>query len=221
LVSYDATGVRQATLAGGTKLEANGISVATETPAYTGTIKSIDYRKRTAEFSSPLPKEAATAVIETGSAGRPTSYVLTQADGTKVKFLQGMDFAMSRVNQITTDGLQQPGAVSQAANWRIDPKATVEQPVLRTTLTVIPGMTVTDDRCETYWKWAPEANQTNMVLAGATAPQKVLKEGEALWVWEIGPGDPYRLPVQVNVVRQADGQYKTTANAPVKVRTGN
>ena len=219
LVSYDAQGLRQATLAGGTKITAKGISLTTETQAYTGIIKSIDYRQRTAEFSTPLPPEAANAVIETGSEGRPTSYALTQVDGTRVKFLQGMDFAMSRVDQIATDGLQQPGAVSQAPSWRIDLKAPVDQPVLRTALNVIPGMTVTDDRCETYWKWAPEATKTNLVLAGATAPQSVLKEGDALWVWELGPGDPYRLPVQVNVVRQADGQYKTTANAPVIVQT--
>ena len=43
---------------------------------------------------------------------------------------------------------------------------------------------------------------------------------DAVWVWEIGPGDAYRLPVQANVVRQDNGQYKTTANAPVTVRTG-
>ena len=221
LVSYDAAGVRQAALAGGTKLAATGISITTETPAYTGTIRSIDYRKRTAEFSNPLPPEAANAVLEIGPDHRPTSYALTQANGTKVQFLQGMDFAMSRVAEITTDGLQQPDALSQAASWRLDPHTPVEQPVLRTPLNVIPGMTVTDDRGQAYWKWAPEATKTNLVLAGATAPQSVLKEGDAVWVWEIGPGDPYRLPVQVNVVRQADGQYKTTANAPVKVRTGN
>ena len=221
LVSYDAAGIRQAVLAGGTKIEVQGISVTTETPAYTGTIRSIDYRKRTAEFSNPLPPAATNSVIETGPAGRPTSYALTQVEGTQVKFLQGMDFAMSRVDQIATDGLQQPGAVSQAPSWRVDPKAPVEQPVLRSPINVIPGMTVTDDRCETFWKWAPEANKTNLVLAGTAAPQKVLKEGDGLWVWEIGPGDPYRLPVQVNVIRQADGRYTTTANAPVKVQTGN
>jgi len=198
LVSYDAKGVRQAVLAGGTKLEVKGISVTTETPAYTGTIKSIDYRKRTAEFSNPLPSEAANAIIETGTAGRPTSYVLTQADGTKVKFLHGMDFAMSHVDQITPAG----------------------RPVLRSPVTVIPGMTVTDDRCETFWKFAPEATKTNLVLDGAAAPQSVLKAGDAVWVWEIGPGDPYRLPVQINVVRQENGQFKTTANAPVKVQIG-
>ena len=219
LVSYDGQGVRQATLAGGTKLDAEGINIATVTPAYTGTIKSIDYRTRTAEFSNPLPPAAANAVIETGSEGRPTSYALTQVNGTKVTFLQGMDFAMSRVDQITHDTLQQPGVVSQAVNWRLDPKPPVDQPVLRTALNVIPGMTVTDDRCETSWKWAPEATKTNLVLAGAAAPQAVLKAGDAVWVWEIGPGDAYRLPVQVNVVRQDNGQYKTTANAPVTVRT--
>ena len=219
LVSYDAQGVRQAVLAGGTKLEANGISVTTEIPAYTGILRSIDYRKRTAEFSNPLPPEAANAVLEIGTDARPTSYAVAQAEGTKVKFLQGMDFAMSRIEQITTDGLQQPSAVSQAPSWRVDPKAPSAQPVLRSPVNVIPGMTVTDDRQETYWKWATEATQTNLVLAGAAAPQKVFKPGDALWVWEIGPSDPYRLPVQVNVVRQADGQYKTTANAPVKVQT--
>ena len=198
-VSYDAKGVRQAALAGGTKIEVTGINVATEKSAYTGTIRSIDYHTRTAVFSGALPKEATNAVIETGSEMRPTSYALTRVDGTNVNFLQGMDFAMSRVDEITPQG------------W----------PLLRTSIPLTAGLTVTDERCSTFWKFAPGATRTNLVLTGKIAPRTVFKEGDALWVWEIGPGDPYRLPVQVNVVRQENHKYKTIANAPVTVRTSN
>ena len=57
------------------------------------------------------------------------------------------------------------------------------------------------------------------MLADGPAPKEVRREDDALGVWEIGPGDPYRLPVQINVVRQADGRYQTAANAPARVQT--
>ena len=198
VVSYDAKGVRQAALVGGTRLEAKGITVTTERAAYTGSIKTMDYRKRAAELSGALPKEAADAVIETGPEERPTSYALTQVDGAKVKFLQGMDFAMSPVEALTAEG----------------------KPILRSGIRVIPGMTVTDDRAENFWRFSANATLAELALDGASSSKGRLKVGEALRVWEIGPGDPYRLPVQVNVVRQADGQYKTMGNAPAKVQAG-
>ena len=85
---------------------------------------------------------------------------------------------------------------------------------------MIPGMTVTDDRAENFWRFSANATLAELALDGASSSKGRLKVGEALRVWEIGPGDPYRLPVQVNVVRQADGQYKTMGNAPAKVQAG-
>jgi hypothetical protein len=198
LVSFDAKGVQQAVLAGGTRLEAKGMTLTTEKAAYEGTIKSIDYFKRTATLSQPLPPEAAGAEIEVGKPPYPTSCTLAKAGGTDVTFLKGMDFAMSRVVEFSTNGL----------------------PVLQSAITVIPGMTVTDDGYKTFWRFAPDAGAGNLALVGAPAPKDVLKPGDTVRVWEVGPGDAYRLPVQIKVVRQADGKYQATGNAAATVKSG-
>ena len=195
LASFDEKGVRQAALVGGTRLEVKGMTLTTKRAAYEGTIQSIEYFKRTATLSQPLPPEAAGAVIEVGKPPYPTSYALTKAGGADVTFLKGMDFAMSRVVEFSTNGL----------------------PVLQSQIAVIPGMTVTDDGYKTFWRFAADANAGRFALVGGPATKDALKLGDAVRVWEIGPGDSYRLPVQVKVVRQADGKYQATGNAPVTV----
>ncbi len=197
--SFNGQGVRHAALAGGTRVDVSGLVITTEHPAYEGIIESIDYDTRTGELTQPLPAEASNAVIEVGCPAYPTSFTLSKAAGKKVAFLKGMDFAMSRVVEFTTNG----------------------QPVLQSAITVIPGMTVTDDGCKTFWRFASDAGAGNLALVGGPAPGDSLKPGDALRVWEIGPGDPYRLPVQVNVMRQENGRYRTAANAPVNVKTGD
>jgi hypothetical protein len=102
-----------------------------------------------------------------------------------------MDFAMSRVVEYGTNGL----------------------PVVQSAIPVIPGMTVTDDDFKTFWRFAPEASASALSLTGGPAPKDVLKPGDAVRVWEIGPGDSYRLPVQIKVERQADGTLRATGNA--------
>jgi hypothetical protein len=189
--SFDERGVREAALAGGTRLEAKGLTLTTEKAAYEGTIKAIDYLKRTATLSQPLPPEASNAVIQVGSPAYPTSFTLSRAAGSEVTFLKGMDFAMSRVVEYGTNGL----------------------PVVQSAIPVIPGMTVTDDDFKTFWRFAPEASASALSLTGGPAPKDVLKPGDAVRVWEIGPGDSYRLPVQIKVERQADGTLRATGNA--------
>jgi hypothetical protein len=195
-VSFDERGVRRAALAGGTMLTARDLALTTERPAYEGVVKSINYRTRAAELSGPLPAEASGGVIEIGCPGYPTSYTLSKAGGTNVAFLKGMDFAMSRVVEFSHEGL----------------------PVLQSEITVIPGMTVTDDAHKTFWRFALDAKASRLALAGDFVPKDVLRLGDAVRVWEIGPGDHYRLPAQVKVVRQADGKYETTGNAALTVR---
>ena len=197
-LSYDDKGLRQGALASGVKLAAKGLSIASDKPAYEGTIKSIDYYKRTAEFSAPLPKNVDGAVIETGCPSNVTSYTLTGAEGTKVSFLRGMDLYMSRVAEFTADGL----------------------PILQTGIPMPPGITATDDDLKHWWKIpAKGASASGVVLEGGPAPKESLKPGDALRLWEIGPGDPFRLPAQVNVTRGPDGKYVTKASVEAKVQT--
>jgi hypothetical protein len=198
MVSFDEKGLRQAALAAGTKLDVKDLTITTDRPAYEGTVKSIDYDARTAELSAPLPKEAANAVIEVGSTGRPTTYTLTSAEGTRVAFDKGMDLYMSHVVEFNAEGL----------------------PVLQMAGTLTGGLTATDDNCKTWWKLAadPGTPSEGVRLEQGPAAQGALTTGDALRVWEIGPGDAYRLPVVINIVRQAGGEFRTVANAPVTVR---
>jgi hypothetical protein len=189
--SLDAQGLRQAALAGGTRLGIGDQLLETGKAAYTGVIKSIDYGKRTAVLSEPLPPAASNAVIETGCPAYPTSYTLSGADGKNVAFLKGMDLAMTRVVEFATNGV----------------------PVLQSAITVIPGLTVTDDSGKFIWNFSPAANGGRPELVGTPAAAEVLKPGDGVHVWEIGPGDAYRLPVQVNAIRQAAGGYRVEANA--------
>jgi hypothetical protein len=197
-VSRDAKGVRQASLAGGTRLQAAGIDVAAEQPAYTGVVQSVDYGTRTAVLSGAMPKEAAGAEIEIGPERRPTSYTLTGAEGNGARFLKGMDFALAFVTEVSAEGL----------------------PVVENDIPVVPGMTVTDADARNFWRFGADAKRDRLALEGAPAPREALKPGATLRVWEFGPGDAYRLPVQVNVTRSADGKFTTAANAPARVRMG-
>jgi hypothetical protein len=112
-----------------------------------------------------------------------------------VAFLKGMDYAMSRVVEFTTNGL----------------------PVLQGAVSVVPGMAVTDDSAKTFWRFGPTASGENLVLVDGPEPRDALRPGDALRAWEIGPGDPYRLPVQVNVMRRDDGSLSVTRNAKATV----
>jgi hypothetical protein len=194
--SLDAKGLRQAALAGGTRLWVGGKLLDTVRAAYTGVVQSIDYEKRTAVLSEPLPPEASNAVIEIGCPAYPTSYTLSGADGRKVAFLKGMDLGLTRVVEFATNGV----------------------PVLQGAVSVIPGLTVTDDSGKFTWHFSPTANGDNPELVGTPAASEVLKPGDGVHVWEIGPGDAYRLPVQVNAIRQADGEHRLEGNATRTLR---
>jgi hypothetical protein len=199
MASFDEAGVSQAALAAGTRLKAGKLSLTADRAAYEGVIKSIDYGRRTAELSEPLPQAASNAVIEVGCPRYQTSFTLAGADGSGVRFLKGMDYAMSRVLDFTPEGA----------------------PLLQGAIAVIPGMPVTDDSGKILWRFAPDATADNPVLTGGPVPRETLKPGDALRVWEIGAGDIYRLPVQVKVARQDDGSFRREANVNVKVEGGN
>lgn len=221
-VSWDEKGLRQAVLVGGTKLEAEGISIQAEQAAYEGTVKSIDYHARRAVLSADLPASAAGAVIEIGPAARRTSYTVEIAHDTTVTFRKGMDLAMSRIREFLDDG----------------------SPVLQSQIERLEGLAATDDELKYRWRVGPpiaprgkatgpsaasggKAHPSELKpwelainLTNGPQPQEVLKVGDALWLWEFGLGDPYRLPAQINVRRTPEGRYEVTGNVKATVKVG-
>jgi len=221
-LSFDARGLRQAVLVGGTRLDAEGVSITAERAAYSGTVKSVDYYAKRADLGVALPKAAAGAVIEIGPAARPTSYTIEKVDGTSVVFLKGMDLAMSRAKAFMDDGT----------------------PVLQSFIERAEGVTATDEGFRHWWRvGAPvqargvptgtlaaaggSAHPTEMQpwelalnLVGQPAPKDALRPGDAVRLWEFGPGDAWRLPAWVHVVRRKDGRYRAAANVRAKIRIG-
>lgn len=220
-LSWDDEGLRRAVLVGGTRLETEAISITADRPAYEGEVVSIDYHARKAELSQPLPRGAAGAVMEIGPVGRRTSYTIDSVKGTQVNFRKGMDLAMSRVREFLEDGA----------------------PVLQSQVERLEGLVATDAEFKHRWQVGPpvtprgEATGLSAAAGGGSHPSElqpwelainltngpkpkdVLTVGDALWLWEFGPGDPYRLSTQVNVLRAAGGKYSVAGNVKAEVRT--
>jgi len=220
-LSYDARGLRRVVLVG--KALAHGdVAIEAEHGGYTGTVKSVDYYAKRAVLSAPLPATAAGAVIEIGPPTRRTSYTIEKVEGRTVVFRKGMDLAMSRVKAFLDDGT----------------------PVLQSLIERAEGVTATDERFLHWWRvGAPveargrstgalaaaggSAHPTEMQpwelairLVGRSAPKDVLKGGDAVRLWEFGPGDAWRLPAWIQVTRTEDGRYQANGNVRAKIRIG-
>jgi len=216
-LSWDSEGLRQAVIVGGTRLETEVIRITADRPAYEGKAISIDYHARRAELSQPLPREAAGAVIEIGPAGRRASYTIESVKGTQVTFKKGMDLAMSRVREFLADGA----------------------PVLQSQIERLEGLVATDAEFKHRWQVgppvAPRGKATGLSaaaggkshpselqpwelainLTNGPKPKDVLKVGDAIWLWEFGPGDSYRLPAQVNITRVGKGTHRVDERSNV------
>ena len=220
--SFDGRGLRLAVMVGGRVLRADGISISTDAAKYSGTVEAVDYYAKTAVLSRALPRSAVGAVLEIGPAQRRTSYTIEKIEGSKVTFKRGMDFAMSRVREFLPNGV----------------------PVLQASIERLEGMTATDDAFQHRWHVGPrlqlqgEASGT-MAAAGGSAhpaemqpwelaivlrdgpkPAEVLKIGDAVRIWEFGPGDAWRLPTQVSVVRTDKGVHNVNGNITAKIQVG-
>jgi hypothetical protein len=196
-ISRDAQGVRQATLVGGTKLEANGVLLTPARAAYEGEVKAVDYWNKTAELSTPLPSDSAGAVLEIGPPQRRTSYTVTSVKGDETTFLKGMDLAGSRIESFSPDGM--PQTATEIAQL---------------------GQTVSGDDGVPLWRVGAGSKGNTLQLSGGSAPQSKLKVGDMVRLWEFGPGDKYRLPAWASLTRATDGGYQRAGNVNAPARIG-
>jgi hypothetical protein len=196
-ISRDAQGVRQASLVGGTKLQADGVLLTPERAAYEGEVKAVDYWNKTATLSTPLPKDSAGAVLEIGPPQRRTSYTVASANGDQATFLKGMDLCGSRIESFSVDGMPQTATgIAQL------------------------GQAVSGDDGVPLWRVGAGSQGSTLQLSGGPAPQSKLKAGEMLRIWEFGPGDQYRLPAWASLTRAADGGYQRAGNVNATARIG-
>jgi hypothetical protein len=194
-ISRDATGVRQASIVGGTRLEASGVLLLPGKAAYEGTVKSVDYYDRTATIEGTLPERGAGSVLEIGPPQRRTSYTVTSTAGDKIVFRKGMDLGASRIQSIAPDGVSQT----------VSPIATE-------------GLAVSGDDAVPRWRLGPGSKESTLRLTGSTKTKPAFKVGDMARVWEFGPGDTYRLPAWMSVTRGAQGKLVRDGNISGKVQ---
>ena len=116
--STDSQGLRQATLAGGTLLEAAGITIKVARREYTGKVIAADYHKKTLTIDTAWPSSAAGRLFEIGRPGHWTSYASTRLTpgrkSTVVTVDAGADFFRSQILKIETDPEKIQEACEQA-----------------------------------------------------------------------------------------------------------
>lgn len=196
-ISRDAKGVRQATLASGTKLQAEGVLLAPQRASYSGEVKSVDYAAKTATLSVPLPENSAGAVLEIGPARYRTSYTVAASSGDQTTFLRGMDEAGSRIV-----AMDESGGIRTVSN--------IAQV----------GRSVSGDDGVPLWRMGKRGEGRFFKLEGGPDPKTKLKVGDMLRLWEFGPGDKYTLPAWSSVIRGAGGEYSRDGNVAAEVKIG-
>ena len=218
-LSYDREGLRQATLVGGARLEARDISIRPARAAYEGAIASGVASEKTLVLSGELPKEAKDAVIEIGPATRPTSYAIKSIKGKRVVMHKDFALSMTRIKGFLKED---------------------NMPFTNCKVYAPPGVPVSNEKGDAWWRLGPPYELTRdekpwpagglahpaevppkgkavRLIDGPADPREHMREGERIWVLEIGIGDAYRLASYVNVTRRAGGGYEVKSNVAAAI----
>jgi hypothetical protein len=217
-LSYDDKGLRQATLGGGTQITTDTLTLTSPRAAWEGTIKSFNMLERTIELDVDMPLEIAGSVVEIANR---TSYAITGVDGKTITTMKDFSAGMSRIKGFLPDG----------------------NPYTNAALALVPGVAVTTGDLSKFWTvgklydllpsdkaWFRGGNAhpaeippigKGVPLVGKLKPSEHMKKGGRLWLLEFAPGSAIRLPVRVNLMRQADGSYKAAANVAAKIKVGD
>ena len=201
-VSRDAQGLRQATLTGGTLLEAPGIRIAAAKREYTGRVTKVDYLKKTLLLDSPWPAASVGRPFEIGEGARRTtitsSAITPEGAGCRIAVTRSADFYRSPITNVLPDEMRVDGALGMPAG-RGD--AT--------------GMTLSNDSLSKIWKVASAKGNSFTVDGPVTAPD--FAPSERVRLWSYGVGDPVRLPTFASVRRLDVGGWEVQGDTDLEV----
>ncbi len=206
--SEDTRGPRQATLVGGTRLEAPGLRLSLPMRERTARVVRADYLGRTIWIDKRWPATAA-QVLEIGLPGRMTSVTALKVEsdggGSRMTLENGADFYRAQVESVDTE----KGIVTCA---------------LGITMTQRPGIdrlwvASNDDRTQ-FWR-ADYLDNRRFQLSGAPITRDSFGKANALRLWEYGAGDTVRQSVFASLRRvdaaDAPAQWELTADSDVEV----
>jgi len=200
LISKDASGLRQATLSGGTHLESAEIKILPAAREYTASVMKVDYHHNQITLDQPLPASTVGQVFQIGTPEKWTSFTVEKIEGPVVTMTQSADFFRSAVHSISDDGTKVATALTHPLSFGgMLPSA---------------GWTVTNDELTKTWRPAL-VNGNQFVFGEAVTKEDFGKTGE-LRVWEYGVGDTIKLSTWISVQRTEAG-YEVTGNVDAEV----
>lgn len=219
-ISRDAQGLRQATVTGGSRLEAPGISIQIATPRYEGTVKAIDYLARQVTVAGAIPVRLAGRHFEVGGAYHRTSYeteAIRAGDGeTTIVMRKGLEIMRTRVRGANPDTGVVTGAIAMFRRRGRDAE-----------------LVASNDQLTRFWRVAYTGGDrhaghafalTPLDPATATGPVFTPADfpaGAGLRVWEFGAGDKVGIQTGVSLQRRsatADAVvYRVHASSPCEI----
>jgi hypothetical protein len=203
--STDDQGFRQATLVGGTILDAPGIKLKTARRERIGTVSKVDYSIRTVWLDQQWPARDVPGVFEIGLPGHKTSYtalnVAPDNDGTRITVENGADYFRAPIVDINP----QDSTVKCALGLTMNPRPGTDK-----------NWVASDDDMTTFWRADVVGDKTFRLQPGPINQEMFGKAG-VLRLWEYGVGDMVRQSTFVSI-RRLDGDiYELSADVDVEV----
>jgi len=208
--SEDAQGLRQATLVGGTLLDAPGVRIEPAERERRADVVEVDYFGKTIRIDARWPASRRPCILEIGALPEndphayTTSYTAVETEpsgaGTKITLLRGADLFRSRITGVDPAA----GKVTCALG-------------LPTPVTgVRHGLVASNEALTKFWR-AASVEETTFELDGPPVePQDFGAEG-ALRLWEYGVGDQVRASTSVSLRRVEPNNYEIETDVAVRV----
>jgi hypothetical protein len=212
----DARGLADLALVGGTSLSAAGVTVELAQAAYEGRIERIDFENNLLYTRVSLPEGEVLASAFISLGGR--------------EYAQRSAY---RIASVTREGAET--AIQLAPTTLILGRGHLDEapPDERTLPNVVPleyakslgrkpagsgffrgkSVATPDGRARTRIRAV--AGDTGMAMTVASA--RGFRAGDDLVIYDVQPGDPFRLPCWAYLERQADGRLRVRSNAPLTV----
>jgi len=198
-LSHDEHGLRQATLTGGARLSAPGISIEVGVPRYDGLVTEVDYLDRKATVEGAIPGRLSGHTFEVGNDLHKTSYetskIESDGDRTVITMRKGLEIMRTRVREADPKTGKVIGSIAMFRRRGRDA-----------------GLVGSDDNLTKFWRVAysggdrhagheftltamdPEAD-------GPAFTREDFPSGAGLRVWEFGVGDTVGIQTGVSVRR--------------------
>jgi len=201
----DADGLRTATITGGTILSGPHVRIECAQRERGATIVRVDYLKRVVGIDAAWPDWTGTRTVEIRAPGRTTSYtcaaVKNLGTAAQVTLAGGADYYRSIITECD--------AQAQTLTCQLKP-VPGRQPGLDR------GFTASTDSMTRFWR-AEYLDKKRWRLTGGPIATADFAPGNALRIWEYGPGDRLRAATAVSVRRTTPNVYRIESDVQARV----